>query len=165
MPSRNRTPPTRSWIADLLPGMQIDLVYTQLLHAVAVDEHSGTVVHQRGKHLLVLPMFVRVLVRGEEDATLVEPKRDGVAPFELQAEESRLSLGPDHWPVLHFMRAYWTERQVTPDVRHVFDFLVETEGFEKKAAKEHLFHLFPYGYMQQGCKIAGMQRPRAWSTG
>ena len=29
----------------------------------------------------------------------------------------------------------------------------------------HLFDLFPYGYVKQACKIAGMQRPRAWSTG
>jgi tRNA 2-thiouridine synthesizing protein E len=28
-----------------------------------------------------------------------------------------------------------------------------------------LFVLFPYGYVKQACKIAGMRRPRAWSTG
>jgi len=24
---------------------------------------------------------------------------------------------------------------------------------------------FAYGYVKQACKIAGMKRPRAWSTG
>ena len=24
---------------------------------------------------------------------------------------------------------------------------------------------YPYGYVKQACKIAGMRRPRAWSTG
>jgi tRNA 2-thiouridine synthesizing protein E len=28
-----------------------------------------------------------------------------------------------------------------------------------------LFELYPYGYVKQACKIAGMRRPRAWSTG
>jgi len=45
------------------------------------------------------------------------------------------------------------------------DFLVKEQGFEKKTAKQYLFKLFPYGYVKQACKIAGMQRPRAWSTG
>jgi sulfur relay (sulfurtransferase) DsrC/TusE family protein len=58
----------------------------------------------------------------------------------------------------------WDESQA-PDVRHVVDFLVREQGFEKKDAKQHLFNLFPYGYVKQACKIAGMQRPRAWSTG
>jgi len=28
-----------------------------------------------------------------------------------------------------------------------------------------VFDLFPYGYVKQACKIAGMKKPRAWSTG
>ena len=34
-----------------------------------------------------------------------------------------------------------------------------------KAGRNDLFVLFPYGYVKQACKIAGMRRPRAWSTG
>ncbi|WP_231363566.1 TusE/DsrC/DsvC family sulfur relay protein [Thioalkalivibrio sulfidiphilus] len=34
-----------------------------------------------------------------------------------------------------------------------------------QAVWQRLYELFPYGYMQQVCKIAGMRRPRAWSTG
>ena len=101
----------------------------------------------------------------DSEGYLIDPSRWHEVLAEALAEETGLSLGAEHWPVLRFVRAHWREHQVTPDVRHVVDFLVETQGFEKKAAKEHLFHLFPYGYMQQGCKIAGMQRPRAWSTG
>ena len=104
-------------------------------------------------------------VERDSEGYLMDPTRWDEALAEALAEESGLSLEPDHWPILHFIRSYWGEHRVTPDVRHVVDFLVETEGFEKKAAKERLFHLFPYGYMQQGCKIAGMRRPRAWSTG
>jgi tRNA 2-thiouridine synthesizing protein E len=83
---------------------------------------------------------------------------------ELAAEEG-LALTEDYWQIIDFMREYWLEHRVTPDVRHVIDHLVKAQGYEKKAAKQHLFSLFPYGYVKQACKIAGMQRPRAWSTG
>lgn len=81
------------------------------------------------------------------------------------AAEEHLELSQDYWLILEFMREYWLEHRVAPDVRHVVDHLVNILGHEKKKAKKHLFDLFPYGYVKQACKIAGMQRPRAWSTG
>ncbi|MCW8935596.1 MAG: TusE/DsrC/DsvC family sulfur relay protein [Gammaproteobacteria bacterium] len=81
------------------------------------------------------------------------------------ASDEGIQLGADYWLVLNFMREYWLEHRVAPDVRHVVDFLAKEKELDKKAAKKHLFSLFPYGYVKQACKIAGMQRPRAWSTG
>jgi tRNA 2-thiouridine synthesizing protein E len=83
---------------------------------------------------------------------------------EMAAEEG-LDLSDDYWPILDFMRDYWLDNRVAPDVRHVLSFLVNQQGYDKRTAKHHLFALFPYGYVKQACKIAGMQRPRAWSTG
>ena len=82
----------------------------------------------------------------------------------LAAEEG-LELTEEYWPVLCFMRQYWQEHKVAPDVRHVVKHLAEAQGHDKKTAKQRLFSLFPYGYVKQACKIAGMQRPRVWSTG
>ncbi len=81
------------------------------------------------------------------------------------ARAEGLELTEEYWPILNFMRDYWRENGVAPDVRHVVGFLVDEHGYDKKSAKQHLFRLFPYGYVKQACKIAGMQRPRAWSTG
>lgn len=81
------------------------------------------------------------------------------------AHEEGLTLDDNYWAVVYFMRQYWTKQHVAPDVRHVIKFLSEEQGIDKKQAKHHLFHLFPYGYVKQACKIAGMQRPRVWSTG
>lgn len=81
------------------------------------------------------------------------------------AEEEALDLAEPYWPILRFMRDYWREHRVAPDVRHVVGFLADARGMDKKTAKEQLFELFPYGYVKQACKIAGMIRPRAWSTG
>ena len=83
---------------------------------------------------------------------------------QLAAEEG-IELTEPHWPVLRYMREQWTKNRIAPDVRHVMEFLASELGIDKKAAKTHLYKLFPYGYVKQACKIAGMQRPRVWSTG
>lgn len=83
---------------------------------------------------------------------------------DLAAEEN-IDLTDEHWAVLEFVRTYWEDHKVIPDIRHVASHMAKTQGIDKKAAKQRLFQLFPYGYVKQTCKIAGMQRPRAWSTG
>jgi tRNA 2-thiouridine synthesizing protein E len=102
----------------------------------------------------------------DNDGYLLDPDQWDESVAEMLARETGLALHEDHWRILHFMRRYHAEQGVVPDVRHVVDFLVDQGAADdKKTAKEQLFRLFPYGYMQQACKIAGMQRPRAWSTG
>ena len=81
------------------------------------------------------------------------------------AAEEDLELTEEYWSIIHFMRDFWEQQRIAPDVRHVIKHLVETHGYDKKLAKERLFKLFPYGYVKQSCKIAGMKRPRVWSTG
>ncbi len=83
---------------------------------------------------------------------------------ELAAEEG-LELSTQDWEIIGFMRNYWREHQVAPDVRHVVDYLTGETGVDKRSAKDRLFQLFPYGYVKQACKVAGMMRPRSWSTG
>lgn len=78
------------------------------------------------------------------------------------AQEENIQLNDDHWDVIHFMRDYFDEHQVIADVRFVIKHLATRMG---KDAHKKLFELFPYGYVKQACKIAGMRRPRAWSTG
>ncbi len=57
------------------------------------------------------------------------------------------------------MRKFYEGHQVPADA--VMRHLSETRG----ADRNRLFELFPYGYPGQACKIAGMRRPRVWSTG
>ena len=77
------------------------------------------------------------------------------------ARREGIVLTEEHWTVVRFMRAYLDEHRVSPDVRHVSRHLADLNG----ASRNRVFELFPYGYVQQACKIAGMLRPRAWSTG
>ncbi|MDR2189421.1 MAG: TusE/DsrC/DsvC family sulfur relay protein [Azonexus sp.] len=95
---------------------------------------------------------------------LIEPKDwDEAIALTLAARE-QIDLGPEHWDVIRFMRAYYEERQIAPDARHAIRRLQQRLG-PNIDARRRLFELFPYGYVAQACKIAGMKRPRAWSTG
>ena len=43
--------------------------------------------------------------------------------------------------------------------------LGEKMGASKHDGRRMMFELFPYGYVKQAVKMAGMKQPRAWSTG
>lgn len=99
-----------------------------------------------------------------DEGYLIDPEDwDGDVALRLASAED-IKLTPDHWRVLEFMRDYYTENGIAADARFVIRFLDEELGYGSDA-RSRLFQLFPYGYVKQACKIAGMQRPRAWSTG
>jgi tRNA 2-thiouridine synthesizing protein E len=81
------------------------------------------------------------------------------------AKSEEVTLTDDYWLIFDFMRDYYKEHGVAPDVRHTTKQLGVDLDIDKKQAKNKLFKMFPYGYVKQTCKIAGMKRPRGWSTG
>ncbi len=100
----------------------------------------------------------------DDEGYLIDPADwdEGVA--ETLARKEGIVLTDLHWRVLRFIRSYLDEHQLIPDARFVIGFLDKEVGLGP-AARQRLFELFPYGYVKQACKIAGMRRPRAWSTG
>lgn len=110
-------------------------------------------------------MQVMTQMQRDTEGYIYNPEEWSSELASMLAAEEQIELSDDYWEILCFMREYWRDHQVAPDVRHVVDFLMHERGMDKKTAKRHLFDLFPYGYVKQACKIAGMQRPRAWSTG
>lgn len=100
----------------------------------------------------------------ERDAEgyLVDPGDWNEDVAKMLAEEENLTLNDDHWDAIRFMRDFYEENQVAADARFVIKHLSQRMG---KEAHKKLFELFPYGYVKQACKISGMRRPRAWSTG
>jgi tRNA 2-thiouridine synthesizing protein E len=101
----------------------------------------------------------------DEEGYLVNPEDWTPSLAETLANEEQLQLSDDHWSAIKFIRSYYQEHQVAPDVRHVTSHLSDEWKIDKKKAKTTLFNMFPYGYVKQACKISGMKRPRAWSTG
>lgn len=98
----------------------------------------------------------------DAEGYLVEPTQWNEGVAEALAEELGIELEDDHWDVIRHMRALWEEHQVAPDARHIIKHL---EQRYPGTGRKRLFELFPYGYPAQACKVAGMKRPRAWSTG
>jgi len=76
-----------------------------------------------------------------------------------------IELTPRHDEVISFMRRYLLDHGIMADARFVLKFIADRNQTDKSGAKKILFTLFPYGYVKQACKIAGMKQPRAWSTG
>ena len=105
-----------------------------------------------------------VQIETDDQGYLVDPELwdDDVA--EKIAQKEGVKLGDEHRKILEFIRHYFNEHRVAADARFVVKYLAEELGYDKQAS-QRLYELFPYGYMQQVCKIAGMRRPRAWSTG
>ena len=98
----------------------------------------------------------------DEEGYLIDPHdwtEDIAKEFALK---EHIQLTEDHWDAIHYMRDYYAENQIAPDVRHVMKHLAKRLGADSRNA---IFELFPYGYVKQACKIAGMKRPRGWSTG
>jgi tRNA 2-thiouridine synthesizing protein E len=93
---------------------------------------------------------------------LVEPGQWNEAVAVALADEQGITLEADHWDVIQFMRRFYEEHQVAADARFAIRHLDQRHPGN---ARSRLFELFPYGYVAQACKIAGMRRPRAWSTG
>lgn len=98
----------------------------------------------------------------DEEGYLIDPlvwNEDIANDF---ARMENIELSESHWIAINFMRQYYLEHQVTPDVRHVMKVLSNLLAVN---SRNLIFELFPYGYVKQACKIAGMKRPRGWSTG
>ena len=108
---------------------------------------------------------MKIVPPRDAEGYLVSPEDWNEAIAAELAREENIELNDAYWPILHFMRTYYNKNMVAPDVRHVVDYLVNENSYDKKQAKKFVFDLFPYGYVKQACKIAGMKRPRAWSTG
>lgn len=101
----------------------------------------------------------------DPEGYLVHPEDwDHDVALELAKAED-LELDDDYWKVFDFMREYYDENGVAPDVRHTTKHMTVDFGLDKKGAKAKLFAMFPYGYVKQACKASGMRRPRGWSTG
>lgn len=96
----------------------------------------------------------------DEDGYLVSPGDWNKEIAEILATQEELTLTEDHWSIIHFVREWHAEHGVAPSSRDAILFMKRSGE-----SRNRLFELFPYGYVQQTCKIAGMKRPRAWSTG
>ena len=74
------------------------------------------------------------------------------------AEKEGITLTPEHWEVINFLREYYQEYQIAPAIRVLTKAITKKLGAEKGSNK-YLYELFPYGPAKQACKIAGLPKP------
>jgi len=74
------------------------------------------------------------------------------------ARAEHMELTDARLEIVHFVRAHFEERECIPELRTLLKALRERHGKEV-ATRKYVYKLFPYGYGQQACKIAGMRKP------
>lgn len=76
------------------------------------------------------------------------------------AEREGLELTAAHWELIRFLRAYWAEHGVQPQVRVMIRHFTERWGAER-GSNHHLHEMFPRGGPQkQGNRLAGLLRTK-----
>ncbi len=76
------------------------------------------------------------------------------------AHREGLVLTDEHWEVIRFLRAYWQEHGVQPQVRVMIRHFTALWGPER-GSNHYLHELFPIGGPQkQGNRLAGLLRTK-----
>ena len=94
----------------------------------------------------------------DDDGFLLDPDDWNEDVARYIARQTQLELNEDHWRVIHMIRDLYRETGIVPELRTILKRLKQTIGKEQ-ATRKYVYSLFPYGYGQQGCKIAGMRKP------
>ena len=77
---------------------------------------------------------------------------------EALAANEDVELGEGHWEVIHFLRDYYEEYQISPPIRVLTKAIGKRLGKDKGNSK-YLYQLFPDGPARQACKYAGLPKP------
>lgn len=74
------------------------------------------------------------------------------------AQEEEIELTDAHWEIIHFLRSYYSEYGLAPNVRLLMKSITKKLGADK-GSRKYLYGLFPKGPSRQGCRIAGLPKP------
>ena len=74
------------------------------------------------------------------------------------AKAENIHMTEPHWEIVHFVRDYFEFHQCVPENRTLLKTLRERHG-KDIATRKYIHTLYPYGFGQQACKIAGMRKP------
>ena len=75
------------------------------------------------------------------------------------AMEFNLDMNDKHWEIIRLIRSLHDESQIVPELRTVLKYL-KINNTDKIVDRKYIYNLFPYGYGQQACMIAGMREPK-----
>jgi TusE/DsrC/DsvC family sulfur relay protein len=95
----------------------------------------------------------------DEEGFLLDAESWRPELIEAFAAEAELPLTTERLAVIEYIRSYYESNQSVPEARVLLKHMKQLWGTEK-ATRKYLYKLFPRGYGQQACKIAGMRKPR-----
>lgn len=97
-------------------------------------------------------------VRRDAEGFLLDPEDWSTKVAQVIAQELEVDMTDRHWVVVNFVRDWFEQNQTVPEARHALKAMQAAMGKENGSRRE-LSRLFPYGYGQQACMIAGMRKP------
>lgn len=98
-------------------------------------------------------------IERDEEGFFLNPNDWHPGLIEALALEENLEMTAERRMIVDYVREYFEERASVPEARTLLKHMKNQWGSEK-ATRRYLYSLFPYGYGQQACKIAGMRKPR-----
>ncbi len=99
-----------------------------------------------------------VTIETDNEGYLLRPEDWSPALAEVIARGENMELTDDRLEIVNFVREQFEERECIPEMRTLLKTLRERHG-KDIATRKYVYNLFPYGYGQQACKIAGMRKP------
>jgi len=94
----------------------------------------------------------------DNEGFLLDPEDWSPELARALADEAGIEMSDAHWRVIDFIRESYQASQVVPEARKLLKYMKSTLGPER-ATRRYLYSLFPTGYGQTACKIAGMRKP------
>jgi len=95
----------------------------------------------------------------DEEGFLLDARDWHSGLIEPLAAEAGLPLTGERREISDYIRHYYETRQSVPEARVLLKHMQRHWGRDR-ATRRYLYQLFPRGYGQQACKIAGMRKPR-----
>ncbi|WP_367163103.1 sulfurtransferase TusE [Kosakonia cowanii] len=97
-------------------------------------------------------------IETDSEGYLKETSLWSEALAEAIAENESISLSPEHWEVVRFVRGFYLEFNTSPAIRMLVKAMANKYG-EEKGNSRYLYRLFPKGPAKQATKIAGLPKP------
>ena len=97
-------------------------------------------------------------IKLDHEGYLLDPSEWNEDVAQAIATKENIELNEDAWEVVSFVRNYYDRNQCILEHRKLLQELRKRHGKEK-ATRKYIYKMFPYGYGQQACKIAGMRVP------
>ena len=97
-------------------------------------------------------------IETDNDGYLKEGSQWSEGLAEVIAEKEAITLTPEHWEVVRFVRDFYLEFNTSPAIRMLVKAMANKFG-EEKGNSRYLYRLFPKGPAKQATKIAGLPKP------